>query len=47
MLLAWLEGDMVKAGYIYDKIERRNEAFARGWRLGVYCIIQKLDEFDL
>ena len=30
MLLYWLDNDMVKSGYVYDKVEKRNEAFARG-----------------
>ncbi|MEK6880723.1 MAG: hypothetical protein AABY22_13985 [Nanoarchaeota archaeon] len=47
MLLSWQEGDLVKAGWVYDYIEKRNEAFARGWRMAIYSVINKLDEFNL
>lgn len=47
MLLSWLENDLVKAGFVYNEVEKRNEAFVRGWRLAVYSIIQKLDDFNL
>lgn len=47
MLHHWLETDMVRAGFVYDKVEKRNEAFARGWRLAIYSVTQQLDNYDL
>lgn len=47
MLHKWLDTDMVKAGSNFNKIERGNEAFARGWRFGIHSVIQKLDDYDL
>jgi len=44
MLLSWQDNDLVKAGFVFHYIERKNEAFARGWRMAIYSIIDKLDE---
>ena len=40
----WLASDLVKAGTNFKYIERRNEAFARGWRFAMLEIINDLDE---
>lgn len=47
MLLGWQTFDDVRASWIYEHVEKRNEAFARGWRYAIYSVIRKLDEFDL
>ena len=44
MFQSWLDGDMVKAGTNYNIIERRNEAFARGWRFAILSVIQKIED---
>lgn len=44
MLRSWLEGDLVKAEWPWNYIEKRNEAFLRGWRQGIYSVIRKLEE---
>jgi len=41
---SWLEDDMVKAGTNFNYIERRNEAFARGWRFAMLEIINDIEE---
>lgn len=40
----WLDTDIVKAGHNFNTIERKNEAFARGWRFAMLEIIRDLEE---
>lgn len=40
-----LDCDLVRAGKNFRIIERQNEAFARGWRWALQCVIEKLDEY--
>ena len=47
ILLKQLAGDMVRAGYYYLDIERRNEAFARGWRWGIKSTIRLIEDMGL
>lgn len=43
----WLDTDMVKAGTTFTIIERKNEAFARGWRMGISHVINIIErEFE-
>lgn len=44
MLRMWLETDIVKAGTNFYYIERKNEAFARGWRFAVHSILGRIEE---
>lgn len=44
MYRMWLDNDIVKAGTNFVYIEKRNEAFARGWRFAILGIIGKLED---
>lgn len=42
MFQSWLDTDMVKAGYNFNIVEAKNEAFARGYRFALYSVINKI-----
>lgn len=44
MLDKWLDNDDVMASWYFNKIEKGNRDFLRGWRYGIACVIRKLNE---
>lgn len=44
MLKSWHATDIVQAGYLWNYVEKKDQGFLRGWRYGIYSIIQKLEE---
>lgn len=39
-----LENDLVRSGWYYHYVEKKDPAFERGWRYAYYNIIRQLDE---
>jgi len=44
MLNNWLGTDMFKATTYWNYIEKRNEAYGRGYRAGILAVLQKAEE---
>ena len=47
ILKSWLDHDLVKAGFVFKEVEKDNEAFARGWMMGIYSVLCEIDKINL
>lgn len=44
IFISWLQSDIFKAGYQWNYIEKKNEAYGRGYRAALHNIIRKAEE---
>ena len=44
ILKGWQLMDSVKVGYYFNKVEKGNNAFARGWRFAIHEAIKLLEK---
>jgi hypothetical protein len=45
MVSGWLTNDIVKAGTNYNYIEKKDEAFVRGYRAALLAVVRKGEEW--